>query len=189
MSESPDIAVTRYALIQRLLHWVIALLVIAALTLGITIDRMGFEGLQDSLGRAATDLIYTYHKTFGILIVLLMLLRLALRLILGKPAYAEPLPPPQRIASSAVHGLFYVLLLVQPVLGWLATATGGFPVQFFNMNPPGLIGENEALSETLFRWHGMVGWTILTLAIIHIAAALYHWLIRRDGVMKRMSLF
>jgi cytochrome b561 len=88
-----------------------------------------------------------------------------------------------------VHGLLYVALLVQPVLGWLATAAGGFPVEFFSSKLPGLIGKDKALSETLYGLHGAVGWTIIALIAIHVAAALMHAFIKRDTVMKRMSLF
>lgn len=179
----------RYALSQRLLHWLIAVLLLLTLAMGMTIGQLGFDGMQATFGRGGTDLFYTFHKTFGILILALMLLRVVLRLIHGKPAYAEPLPPPQRLASAAVHTLLYIMLLVQPILGWLATAAGGYPVQFFAANLPGLIGENQALSEALFLWHGMAGMVILALVALHIAGALFHWLIRRDGVMQRMSLF
>jgi cytochrome b561 len=76
-----------------------------------------------------------------------------------------------------------------PVLGWLATASGGFPVQFFNLTLPGLISENKELSKTLFELHALVGWVILGLIVLHVSAAVYHWKIKRDGVMGRMSLF
>ena len=75
-----------------------------------------------------------------------------------------------------------------PVLGWAATAAGGFPVQFFDLTMPGIIGENKALSETLFMLHGAVGLAIAALALLHIAAAMRHWLVLNDGVMNRIAL-
>ena len=180
---------TRYALSHRLLHWIIAILLLFSLSTGMTLGWLGFEGVMDRFGRTTTDWLYTYHKTSGVLILGLMTLRLATRLAFGKPAYAQPLPQPQKIASTAVHALLYVLLFTMPILGWLATASGDFPVQFFGWNLPGLIGEDQALSETLFQWHERVAWTILLLVLVHIAGAMYHWLVRQDGVMERMSLF
>jgi cytochrome b561 len=88
-----------------------------------------------------------------------------------------------------VHGLLYVALLAQPILGWLATAAGGYPVQFFAWNLPGLIGKDKTLSETLFSLHGVVGWVLVGLLVLHIGGAMQHWLMKRDGVMQRMSLF
>ncbi|WP_018872734.1 cytochrome b [Thioalkalivibrio sp. ALJ16] len=177
----------RYSLAQRILHWLVALLVLAALALGGLIGWYGFEGLQDRFGDATTNALYTWHKSFGVLILLLMLLRIGLRLRHGRPSYAVPLPPVQRIAAESVHGLLYLLLLVMPVIGWWATAAGGYPVQLGPMILPGLFPENEALSDTLFVWHQWLGRTLLLLALGHIAAALYHWRIRRDGVMQRMT--
>ena len=178
----------RYTLIQRLLHWLIAGLVLLSLATGATIGYLGFDGLRAEFGAAGTDFTYTTHKTLGVLILGLMVLRLGARLGFGKPTYAVPLPAPQRIASRAVHDLFYVLLFVMPVLGWLATASGGYPVHLFTLELPGLIDRNRELSDTLFFWHRVVGLTLAGLIVLHVAGALYHWRARRDGVMQRMSL-
>lgn len=178
----------RYALVQRLLHWLIAILVLGVLGVGMTLGYLGYDGVKETFGNDITNALYTLHKTFGVMILALMLLRLALRLSLGAPPYRPPLASFERVASRLVHGLLYVALLAMPVIGWLATAAGGYPVQFFGWNLPGFIGKDEALSETLFALHGFVGWAILGLIVLHVAGALRHWLIKRDGVMARMSL-
>ncbi len=181
-------AAHRYALIQRLLHWLIAFLVVVLLGAGILLGNLGFDGLKETFGADTTNALYKYHKTFGVLLLALMALRLILRLALGAPPYARPLAPWQHTASRAVHGLFYALLIAMPVLGWLGTAAGGYPVQFFEWNLPGLIGKDAKLSETLFDLHGLVGYVLLALILVHVAAALTHWLKWRDGVMERMAL-
>jgi len=178
----------RYSLVQRLLHWLIVILVLALIVIGSLLGRLGFDGVKDLVGVEMINQLYTYHKTFGILVLILMVLRLVLRRVLAFPAYQPPLHWFQRAASLTVHSLLYVALILMPVLGWLATAAGGYPVQFFGATLPGLIGKDEALSETLFQYHAWVGWTILTLIVVHVAAAVYHWKIRRDGVMQRISL-
>ena len=188
IAESAPLSLQRYTLIQRLLHWTIAVLVLVLLAAGMTIGSLGFEGLKQTFGLDMTNAIYTYHKTFGVLLLALMLLRLALRLTLGKPAYARPLPAWQHASSVIVHWIFYVLLFAMPVLGWLATAAGGYPVQFFDWNLPGLIGKDEALSKALFEWHGLLGLVLLALILLHVAAALTHWIKWKDGVMERMTL-
>jgi cytochrome b561 len=179
----------RYNLVQRLLHWLIVVLAIGLLGVGLTLGNLGYEGTVAAFGSDTTDLLYTYHKTFGVLMLGLMVLRLALRLSLGAPPYRQPLAAWRRAASRLVHGLFYVVLLAMPVVGWLGTAAGGFPVQFFGWELPGFIGKDEALGKTLFQVHGWLGWVLIGLILIHVAAALMHWLIQRDGVMERMSLF
>ncbi len=179
----------RYNYAQRLLHWLIALLVLGLLAVGSLLGTLGFEGLKDLFGLEMTNQLYGYHKTFGILLLALMLLRLGLKRLLQSPAYQPPLSGLERAASLTVHSLFYVALILMPMLGWLGTAAGGFPVQFFDLTLPGLIPENKELSKTLFELHAIVGWAILCLILIHVSAAVYHWRIKRDGVMKRMSLF
>ncbi|HYN78751.1 MAG TPA: cytochrome b [Lamprocystis sp. (in: g-proteobacteria)] len=183
------IATDRYALVQRLLHWLIVMLVLGVLGVGITLGFLGYDGVKETFGGEATNALFAYHKTGGVLILALMILRLALRVSLGAPPYRRPLAGFERIASRAVHGLFYVGLLAMPVIGWLATAAGGYPVEFFGWTLPGFIGKDQSLSETLFTVHGVVGWVILGLIVLHVAGAVRHWLIKRDGVMARMSLF
>jgi len=178
-----------YTLVQRLLHWLIALVVLVLLVAGMVIGNFGYEGLVEQFGGDVTNLLYKYHKTAGVLLLALMLIRLALRLILGAPAYTRPLQPWQAVASQISHWGFYLLLIAMPVVGWLATAAGGYPVEYFDWTLPGLIGKDPELSKSLFDLHGAIGWALVVLILVHVTAALTHWLVWRDGVMQRMSLF
>ncbi len=178
----------RYSLIHRLLHWAIALIVLGMLSVGMIFMFLEFEGTVATFGQATTDLLYTYHKSFGIVVLILMLVRLAVRLANGKPEYRPPIEGWERAVSAAVHASLYALLILQPILGWAATAAGGFPVQFFAWNLPGFLAKDEALSETLYEVHGVVGWLILILVGVHVAGALRHWMVKRDQVMARMAL-
>jgi cytochrome b561 len=74
-----------------------------------------------------------------------------------------------------------------PIVGWLATAAGGYPVQFFDLNLPGLMGKDKALSETLFGLHGAAGLSLLFLIALHVGAAIKH-LLKKDQVTRRISL-
>lgn len=178
---------TRYILAQRLLHWLIALLVLSMLAVGLTFMTLEYEGTVEAFGNDATNALYTYHKTFGILVLLLMLLRALLRWAFPPPPYPVSLSPFERVASRTVHGLFYPLLIAMPLIGWAATAAGDYPVQFFNLTLPGLIAEDKDLSQTLFQLHGAIGLLLILLILLHVAGALRHWR-RKDGVMRRMSL-
>ncbi len=177
----------RFSLVQRLLHWLLAAIVVCVLAVGLTLMVLGYQGSVDSFGQAVTDTLYKYHKTFGILVLLLMLLRAGLRWWLPVPAYQPPLSPLEQTLSHLVHISFYLLLIAMPIVGWLATAAGGYPIQFFELELPRLIGKNEELSETLFNLHGLAGLLLLALILLHIAAGVRHWL-RKDGVMRRISL-
>jgi len=179
----------RYSLLQRVIHWLVALLVIVSLSIGLTLGMLGYEGVVARFGNETTNLLYKYHKTSGVLLLGLMTLRLVLKLVLVQPEYDPPLPPAQRMASQAVHGTLYVLLLSQAVIGWAATASGGYPVEFFSSTMPGILGKDEALSKTLYGIHYAIGLTLVALVVLHVGAALMHWLVKRDTVMYRISLF
>lgn len=174
---------------HRVLHWLVAAAVLLSLASGLTLGFLGFERTLSLLGSSLTNLLYTSHKTLGILILLLMTLRIITRLAFVVPDHEPPLNAFQRIVSTSVHHLLYLALIIMPLVGWAATASGGFPVEFFHWHLPGLIGENPELSEQLFQWHEWLGWIILGLVVLHVSGALFHWKIKRDNVMKRMSLF
>ncbi len=178
----------RYHLSQRLVHWVMAALVLAALIMGMTLGLLGFEGAVDAFGLEITNLLYISHKTVGVLLLALICVRVVLRLAFGSPPYATPLPALQRQVSRVVHALLYVMLIIMPLLGWGATASGDFPINFFHWELPPILSRNPPLSEQLFFWHAVSAWVILGLVSLHVAGAVYHWRIPRDGVVRRMSL-
>lgn len=180
--------VPRYHLSQRLVHWLMALLVLLAIAIGMPLGLLGFEGAEATFGSGPTDLLYISHKTIGVLLLGFITLRVMLRLVFGKPPYPVPLPALQRRLSRLVHALLYALLIVMPLLGWSATASGGFPINFFHWELPPILSRNPDLSEQLFFWHAVTAWSILGLVALHVAGAVYHWRIRHDGVMRRMSL-
>lgn len=177
----------RYGIVQRLIHWAVAVTVAGLLAVGFTLGILGFEGTRDTFGIDVTNLLYKLHKSFGVIVLALMLLRLALRLAMPPPAYDPAVPAFFRKAGRANHLALYALLIVQPMVGWAATAAGGFPIEFFWTKLPPILGKDEALSETLYGVHGLIGWTIAALVVLHVSAALMHWLVRRDGVMHRMT--
>lgn len=178
----------RYPLIHRILHWAVALIVLWQVTVGLAFLLLSFDETVATFGKAATDFLYKYHKSFGIVLLFLMLIRLGLRSAYGKPPYRPPLAPLERRLSSAVHTGLYLALIIQPLLGLAATSAGGFPIEFFGWVLPGFLAKNPDLGTTLYAVHGGVGIIIVVLALLHIAGALRHWLVLRDGVMKRMSL-
>jgi len=174
---------------HRVLHWLVAAVIVLSLASGATLGTLGFERAVALVGQEVTNALYTAHKTLGVGLLLLMTLRIITRLAFVVPDHEPPLNAFERVVSTSVHHLLYLALVTMPLLGWWATAAGGFPVQFFQWTLPPIFAETSSLSETLFIWHGRLGWAILALTVLHITGALYHWRIKRDNVMKRMSLF
>jgi cytochrome b561 len=178
---------TRYTLLQRLLHWLIALIVFGLLAAGFTFWALGYDGTVGLFGKELTGELYKYHKTFGVVLLGLMILRVVLRRALPPPPYDPPLTSVERVVGGGTHLLLYVLLIGMPIGGALATAFGGYPLQFFDWEWLAPVDKNEALSEQLFLFHGIAGLVLSALVLLHIGAAIKH-LKLKDGVMRRISL-
>jgi cytochrome b561 len=179
----------RYIYPHRLLHWLVAGTLLLSLVSGLTLGFLEYDGAVNLIGQALTNVLYGGHKTLGVLILLLMTLRVITRLAFTVPHHVPPLTTYERVVSASVQYLLYLALIVMPSIGWVATASGGFPVEFFLWQLPGFIGKNEPLSEQLFMLHEWLSWIIVALVVLHISGAMFHWKIKRDNVIKRMSLF
>jgi len=177
----------RYSRPQRLAHWIIAIIAILVLAGGMVLGILGFKGVTDTFGSPIRNLIYTYHKSFGLIILAAMVLRLALRMTHGAPPYQPPLEAWQAMISGLVHKALYVCLFAMPILGWLATDAANYPVEFFAWSLPQFIDKDKELGALLYEIHGIVGWVLAGLIAMHIGAALFHWKVGRDTVMQRMT--
>ncbi len=180
-----------YHPIRRWLHWIVALLVIGLVPAGLVIagyDPAMVKKVDGLLGKGGFDLIYALHKSAGLTVLGLMILRVVARATYPAPDYHPPLTPFERRASTAVHLLLYALLIVTPIIGWIGVSAYPAPAPFWFLFDAKLpIPANRALSETLLQdVHGPLGLLIGVLALVHIAAAFKHLLVNRDGVMRRM---
>jgi len=168
----------RYGLVAQGLHWIVAGLLIVQLTLARIAD-----GLPLGLEKLA---VLARHKSFGITILALAALRLAWRL------FDRPPPPPtmprwQFIASRATHAAFYVLLFAMPLTGWLMSSASNYPVSWFGLAQlPDLVAPDPDLKHLLEEIHETLARLLIGLALLHIAAALKHQFIDRDGLLTRM---
>ncbi len=168
-----------YPATSKVLHWLVAVCVLMTAPVAIAMTRIGEGPTRDTL--------YNLHKSLGVLILILMLLRLLNRLVAGALAPEAEIAQWQKAVSSIVHTSLYVLLLAMPVVGYIANSAYGASTSFFGLfELPGIVGKNEALATELFKLHRWVGWLVILLALTHVSAALYHHFIRRDAVLKRM---
>lgn len=164
---------------SKLLHWGVAASVLVMIPIGVAMGRVASGPLQNTL--------YMLHKSFGMLILILMVARLINRFVSGAPAPEPGLARWQRAVSSATHGLLYVLLVLQAFGGWLANSAYGAATPFFGLfNFPNLMAKDEAFANQVFFNHTIIGFIIAGLAAMHIAAALQHYLLKGDRVMQRM---
>lgn len=170
----------RYTKTAVALHWLIALLIIAAFTLGtIMVDIEGFSKIKLKY--------FSWHKWMGVTVLALACIRLLWRLTHKAPEYATPLPSWQVKVSSAVHGLLYFLIFAVPISGYFYSLAAGVPVVYLAMIPlPVLIDPNPELKPILQQVHYALNMGLLVCVIAHVAGAFKHLLIDRDGVFQRM---
>lgn len=169
-----------YSTTAKFFHWTVALLVLGIVPGGLLMGRMPEGPLQTN--------IYFLHKSAGLLVLMFMTLRIIYRFAHGAPPPEPGLKRWERIASETVHWALYIMLLLTPMVALRAYSAYGQPAPFFGIfEIPPFTAKNEPLSEQLFYIHGWMGWAVGALFCIHIAGALRHYFVRRDGVLQRMT--
>jgi cytochrome b561 len=169
----------RYGWLAQAFHWVTVVLIVVQL---VTIN------LAEDLPRGLQKLeLMARHKSFGITILLLAVLRLAWRFANPVPPAPQGVPPWQRRAADVSHWLLYALIFAVPLSGWMMSSAANYPVSWFGLvQLPDLVGPGERLHETLEEVHELLATTLLVVAGIHLLAALQHHFLRRDDVLRRM---
>lgn len=178
---SPAPAHETYSPGARHFHWWTVLLIAIQLPLGIFMVNYG----ASTNFASPTGQMYDTHKLLGILILLFVIARFSYRMMHGAPGDEPTLEPWQRIISLITHWAIYALLLIVPLLGWLATSAYG-PFRPFGIPLPGLLSENQDLATRLYFLHKMAAILLMALVAMHVGAALFHYVIRKDGVLNRM---
>lgn len=168
----------RYNRGARTLHWLIAALVIANLATGL---------LHDPLEPYVR--IMPIHKATGMTILVLSLARIAWRFTWVHPPYPQSISREEIVAARAVQAVFYGLMIVMPLTGYVLASAGKFPLEWFGLfDLPKLpvVSESPIVSASR-EAHGLLGWLFTALVVLHVAAALRHHFILKDGVLRRMA--
>lgn len=175
---------TRWGWVAMAFHWTLAVLILGSIAGGLWMTN-----LPDSLEKFR---IFQLHKSIGFVIFVLALARLGWRLANPTPPLPAGLSAWERAAAHATHHGLYVLMIAQPVIGWLMSSASSLGIQtvVFGVLPlPDLVSPNETLFAVLVRGHLAVALTILALVALHVAAALKHHFVLRDDVLRRMLPF
>lgn len=169
-----------YSTTARFFHWGMALLVL-------TTVPAGFIMVQQGLDRSLQNSLFIYHKNIGVVLLLIVLARAAYRWRNPPAALSDAVPDWQRKIAALSHLSLYVLLIVMPLAGYIRVKAGGFPIESLDaMGVPSLVPRSEALADTAKAIHYFAGIALSVLIGLHIAAAAFHGVIRRDGVFSRM---
>lgn len=170
----------RYSPFAIVLHWLLAIAIVGAFGLGLYMSDLPFSPSRIKL--------YNWHKWAGVTILALSALRLLWRLAHRPPADL-PMPVWQARAAHAVHGLLYLAFFAVPLTGWAMSSAKGFPVVWFGVLPlPDFVPKDHDLGELLEEVHAALAWGLAVLVLAHVAGALKHHFVDRDGLLQRMSL-
>lgn len=173
-----DKATFSYGTVAKILHWLIAAILVGQFSLGSLMPDIK-RGMQPGTA------MHT-HIAIGIVVLALVVVRLAWRVTHPVPPEPE-LPRWQRNASSAVHWLLYLLVLMTTLSGWFFASARGWSLTFFGFFPlPGLVAQGSRVGRALGEIHEGVVWVLLAVVGLHVLAALVHAFVYRDAVMQRM---
>ncbi|HEX6612714.1 MAG TPA: cytochrome b [Rhodanobacteraceae bacterium] len=170
---------TRWGGVAQAFHWLIAALIVVQGAIGLTMVELGMTPTKVK--------VFALHKSIGLTVLALVLLRLAWRLTQRAPREV-PMPAWQRAAARMSHFLLYVLILALPFSGWLFNSAANFPLEWFGLvHVPNLTrGLDPVLKAFALRAHVVLFWVLVAVVAVHVFAALWHHFRQRDDVLLRM---
>lgn len=175
----------QYTTVAKWFHWITVVLMAVALSFGFVIKYIKTDPFSVKLA------FYAIHESAGLTILFVAIARLVWRRLHPPPPLPDHIPEPMRRAATAVHHALYALLILQPIIGFLATNAWGFPMQGATaylgfIDIPAIIGEAPGLAKVLSTIHTVFAYAIVALLAAHVGGALYHHAIRGDGTLMRM---
>jgi cytochrome b561 len=169
---------SRYSPVAIALHWLLAAALVGAFGVGVYMSDLPLSPTRLKL--------YNWHKWAGVTILALSIVRLLWRLG-HRPPPDPPMPAWQARAAHATHAALYLLFFAVPLVGWAYSSAAGFPVVWFGVLPlPDFVPADKALADAIKPWHGVLAKMMAALVVLHVAAALKHQFIDRDGLLNRM---
>ncbi|MBX5463656.1 MAG: cytochrome b [Steroidobacteraceae bacterium] len=172
----------RWGSIAQLFHWVIVALIITQFVLANIASNL-------PLGLAKLAML-ARHKSVGITILGLAVLRLLWRWANPTPELPNTLKPHERVLANVTHATLYALLFAMPITGWLMSSARNFPVSWFNLvQLPDLVAPSRPLYEALHTTHAVLAWILIATAVLHVLAALKHHFVLKDDTLRRMLPF
>ncbi|WP_426247350.1 cytochrome b [Pseudomonas sp. TWR3-1-1] len=170
--------VSHFAPLARLLHWLMALMIVSMLFIG--------AGMAASVSERHVWLL-NLHKPLGIAILLLVVVRLFVRFSTRQPPLSADLPAVQVLAAKMSHVLLYALMFTLPLVGWAMISAAGEPVMLSqSLQLPALLPANAKTFAFLRTAHTYLAYLLFFTVLLHVAAALFHAWVRRDGVLNSM---
>jgi len=169
----------RYTGTALTLHWLAAVLIFCGFGLGLFMPGLEFSPEKIRY--------YAWHKWIGITVFVLATLRLAWRAAHPAPPLPPAMPAWQVRASHTSHAALYVLMLAIPLSGWIYSSSTGVSVVYLGLLPlPDLVPKDRDAAKILLLVHETLNYTLAAVVSLHVAAALKHHFVDRDGVLARI---
>ncbi len=179
MSTTDPSTLTTFSPLQRALHWLMAAGILTMLFVGV--------GMVSTVTPKYLPLV-SFHKTLGILLLVLVAVRLAVRFTKGAPPLPAGMPAPMKLAAHLSHYLLYALMIAMPLIGWAMLSAGGYPIVLLGgIQLPPIVPAGDELHARLWNAHRYLAFLFFAVVLMHLAAALFHGLVRRDGVFTSMA--
>ncbi len=169
----------RYGAVAIALHWIVAAAVVGQFAWGWAMQSI------PKLPPGPRADAFNLHKSIGLTLLALMLVRLAWG-IAHRPPPMPPMPRWQRGLARANHAVLYATLLLLPAVGYLGSVFSGYPVRYFGIALPAWGAKSEALKAAMSAAHSVLGWILAVAVALHVAAAAKHAFVDRDGLLRRM---
>lgn len=168
----------QFTLLQRVLHWSMAIGILAMLFIGV--------GMVSTIDREYLVLA-DIHKPLGIVILVLAMLRLFVRRRNGAPPLPANMPEAMKLAARLSHMAFYALMVAMPLIGWAMLSAADYPAVVAGLRLPSIVPASAQLHSLLWAAHRILAFSLFALILLHLAAALFHAWVRRDGVFETMA--
>ncbi|MGH1456171.1 MAG: YceI family protein [Alphaproteobacteria bacterium] len=173
-------AVQPYHLISKIIHWITALIFCGLLFVGFYMTGLPFS--EDKFA------IYALHKSFGLLILLLVSVRVLIHVFIKKPKPLETHKPWEKVLSKIAHMFLYFAMFALPVSGWVMSSAGDFTIAFFGIDVPDIVEKDEEVFGNAREAHEIIALIVIGVIGVHILGALKHHFIDRDATLQRMTL-
>jgi cytochrome b561 len=177
----------RFGAVSQAMHWLIVALIIAQYVLAELAEDAGHERAAHPAAALQQLALLTRHRSVGLTIFALVVLRLLWRWYSPPPPFPAAMPRWQVNAARLTHYAFYLLLFLLPISGLVMSAASNYPVSYFGLfTIPNVVAPDEALKDVMKEWHEMLFNLLVAVAVVHAAAALKHHFVDRDDVLRRM---
>jgi cytochrome b561 len=167
----------KYTLPQRVMHWLMAAMIIALLMVGLVMEDLPAEYKFQ---------VYGLHKSFGVLVLVLWFGRAYLKWRHGQPVLPKGIPLFEQRLSQVGHKLLYLLMLAMPLSGYVMSNAKGHGVALFGLPLPRLVGENKVLGAYAAEAHELLAWALIALLVVHVGALVWHLKQQKTNIFERM---